>query len=227
MISFLVKYKNIFLFLTIAFFLGSLGFVGAGVFMEEYGPNAAIAKVGSSRVTYKDFETSYKIAETQARENLDENTPEVPATLKQEVLQALINEESLSQTACKYGLGVSDLEVGYAIKSSFSAGDMFNKNSYIWVVRNQFGMNPSQYEAMVKKQKMAAKFQNMLILSAKVPQQEIDFLYKKDPKAKTTDQENEVMALAALQIKAQSLMNSFTDDFNTKQTVEITAADFQ
>ena len=50
MISFFVKYKNIFLILTVAMFIGSLGFVGAGVFMEEYGPNSAIAKVGETKI---------------------------------------------------------------------------------------------------------------------------------------------------------------------------------
>ena len=50
MFDFFNKYKNPILIITVLFFLGSLGFVGAGVFIEEYGPNAALAKVGNQKI---------------------------------------------------------------------------------------------------------------------------------------------------------------------------------
>ena len=173
MISILHKYKNPILIITILFFVGSLGFVGAGVFMEEYGPNAAVAKVDGKPIKYKDFLRNVDLLSQEARN--DENyTEETEKAIRQQVLQAMITQSIMAQSAEKFGLGVSDLEIGYAIKSApaFNDGNGFNKNAYIWVVRNQFHLNPAEYEAQLKRERLADKFQNTLILSAKMTPQE-------------------------------------------------------
>jgi hypothetical protein len=234
MISFLIKYKNVFLILTILFFLGSLGFVGAGVFMEEYGPNAAVAYVGKTKIKVKDYENSLRLAERAMREQGTDADEDAVKKLRQEVLQALINEESMAQSAAKYGLGVSDIEIGYTVRNMFSNNGLFNKQAYVWLVRNQFGMNPSTYEAMLRKQKLAAKFQNALILSAKVTMQEAAFFAperaKEQPRAKkgAKQQQSEepkttsdAIALILMETKAQSLADSFTRQFNARETVEV------
>jgi len=226
MTSFLVKYKNIFLGLTLLFFLGGIGFVGAGVFMEEYGPNAPIAKVGGHKIKYKDFETAYRMADRNLREkNPQDYTQENQTKLRQEVLQALINEESLVQSARAYGLGVSDLEVGYLVRALFSPAGYFDKKMYVWNVRNNYGLNPSAFEANLAKQRLAEKMQNIILLSAKVPQQELDLMFKKD--AKTKDLDNDSLVTAAQKLKAQSLMDSFTEDFNAHNRIELKRNAFQ
>ncbi|MDR0953135.1 MAG: SurA N-terminal domain-containing protein [Elusimicrobiota bacterium] len=223
MISFLIKYKNVFLILTIVFFLGSLGFVGAGVFMEEYGPNAAVAKIGKGKIKYKDYTTAVNLMDRQMRgeDNYNENTLK---QIKQQVLQTMINEESLAQSAAKFGMGVSDLEIAYTIRNSplFNKNGLFNKTAYVWLVRNNFGMNPAEYENTLSKQKLAAKFQNVLILSAKTTPQEVKMLYKSQGKKDAEIDKNlDAMALAAMEIKAQALANQFTRQFNETETVEI------
>ena len=85
MISILNKYKNPILIITILFFVGSLGFVGAGVFMEEYGPNAAIAKVDGESIKYKDFLRNFGV---QSTEDLPEINP-----VKLEDFKAEVEEE--------------------------------------------------------------------------------------------------------------------------------------
>ena len=135
MISFFVKYKNIFLILTVAMFIGSLGFVGAGVFMEEYGPNSAIAKVGEVKIKYRDYMNAVNLVERQARNSNEEYTEETSKKIQKEVLQSLINQESLSQAATQFGLGISDAEIGYTIKNSelFGKNGLFTKKAYVWI----------------------------------------------------------------------------------------------
>ncbi len=223
MISFFVKYKNIFLILTVAMFIGSLGFVGAGVFMEEYGPNSAIAKVGETKIKYRDYMNAVNLVERQARNSNEEYTEETSKKIQKEVLQSLINQESLSQAATQFGLGVSDAEVGYAIKNSevFGKNGLFTKKAYVWIVRNNFGMNPAQYEETLKKQKLAEKFQNMIILSAKVTPQELEFLKGTQIKKIGDDKKSaDAFEMAALQLKAQSLMDKFTDSFTAQNRIE-------
>jgi hypothetical protein len=233
MVSFMIKYKNILLIATVLFFIGSLGFVGANVFMEEYGPNTAIAYVGNAKIKFKDFENAYRAAERRQHEAAppaeeDENTGDAERKLRQEVLQAIITEESLAQSARKYGIGVSDLEIAYDIKNTFSDNGLFNKKAYVWIVRNQLGMNPEQYEAALLKQKMANKFQNALILSAKLTPQEAEFMLPKteEPKKGAKSQslpgpDADAAAIVLMQFKAQALADSFTRQFNARERVEL------
>ena len=221
MYSFMIKYKNIFLIATIGLFVGSLGFVGAGVFVEEYGPNAAIAYVGKAKIKVRDFESSYRLAERNQREQQrgleqEEETDEQgnAKKLRQEVLQAMIAQESMVQSAQKYGLGVSDLEIGYDIRKQFSEGGLFNKQAYTYVVRNQFGMTPVQYEEHMRMQKLAQKFQNLLILSAKITPQEAAMMIPKDMSGQEADD-------MLTRIKAQSLADAFTRQFNEQERVEV------
>ena len=221
MYSFMIKYKNIFLIATIGLFVGSLGFVGAGVFVEEYGPNAAIAQVGKTKIKARDFESAYRLAERNQREQRREQEQEEETDeradakkLRQEVLQAMITQESMVQSAKKYGLGVSDLEIGYDIRNQFSQDGLFNKQAYTYVVRNHYGMTPVQYEDMMLRQKLAGKFQNLLILSAKVTPQEAAMMIPKDMEAQAADD-------MLTRIKAQSLADAFTRQFNEQEKVEV------
>jgi hypothetical protein len=230
MTSFFIKYKNFFVILTVVIFIGSLGFVGAGVFMEEYGPNAVIAKVGDVKIKYKDYMNAVGLVEKQARSSNQEITQDTAKKIRQEVLQGLINQESLSKAADKFGIGVADSEIGYEIKNSgmFGQGGAFNKKAYVWAVRNNFGMNPEQYEQTLKKEKLAQKFQNLIILSAKVTPQELEMLRGAQNQAtaaaaaKPEDKNaQDTFALAATQLKAQTLMNKFTEQFTAENRVEV------
>ncbi len=234
MISILNKYKNPILIITILFFVGSLGFVGAGVFMEEYGPNAAIAEVDGEPIKYKDYIKNVELLSREAS-NSEDYTEEDEKTIRQEVLQNMISQVSLAQAAEKAGLGVSDMEIGYTIQSSpaFNNGLGFNKQVYVWTVRNTFGLNPAEYEAQLKREKLSSKYQNMLILAAKVTPQEEQILKTETDKelAKTKkntknskEEEQKVqdaLTLATIQVKAQDLLKSYSDEVNAANKIQI------
>lgn len=239
MISILNKYKNPILIITILFFVGSLGFVGAGVFMEEYGPNAAIAKVDGEAIKYKDFLRNVDLL-SREKSNEEDLSETDETALKQEVLQSMISQLSLAQAAEKAGIGVSDAEIGYSIQTSpsFNGGMGFNKDTYVWVVRNTLGLNPAEYEAQLKKEKLASKFQNVLILAAKVTPQEEQLLKaetdkelaKTKKKAKNSKEDEkkvqDALTLAAIQVKAQDLVKSYSDEVNAANKIQVFNRDF-
>ena len=219
MISFFVKFKNIILVAIIACFLGSLGYVGVGALNEEYGPNAPIAKVGKENIKYKDYErvlrNTYQSLEAQDSEEADNLLRE---KLKQEVLQSLISKSALKQEAQALGLGVSNMEVAYFIKNSplFNTTGSFNKDTYLWIIRNRLGMNAKEFEDDIKNSKLAEAFQETLIFTAKTSPQEEEFLNTVVFKDKGLGQE-QIMTL-----KTQALANNFIQDFNQRNLVTFT-----
>lgn len=221
MISFFIKHKNPILILTVLFFLGSLGFVGAGVFLEEYGPNAPIAKVNGKNIKLKSFTTAYNLAERQKRQEGIDLTDEEITKMKQEILQNLIAEEALSQAAEMANIGVSDAEVGFIIKNSpsFNDGRGFNKQAYVWTVRQTLGMNPSDYEYNLKKQLLAAKYKNALLLASLMTPQERKMLTQGIEIL--PEEQQKTFSNYLIELKAQSLANSYSDALNSKQSVTL------
>ena len=219
MISFLVKFKNIILIAIIVCFLGSLGFVGVGAFAEEYGPNAAVAKIGKEKIKYRDYERALRNAyqnlqeqDSQEEENL------VREQLKKQVLQELLSQAALKQSALELGLGISDMEVAYAIKNNpaFNAAGSFNKQTYLWIIRNRLGMNAEEFEQEIKNAKIAENFQKILLFAAKTSPQEEEFVQEtffKGQKAEPTQ---------ILFLKAQNLANNFSQDFNQRNLITFT-----
>ena len=164
MISLLIKYRNPILFTTVLIFLLSIGILGAGVVAEQYGANAVVAKVGDAKIKYKSVLNSYNIIRQKYIDEGKEISEDEDKKIKQEILQSLISEEALSQAAQELGIGSSKMEVASAIKSApmFAPNGEFNKNAYIYVVRNQFHVNPSEFESNMNKQFTVQKLRRVL-----------------------------------------------------------------
>lgn len=219
MISFFVKFKNIILIAIIACFLGSLGYVGVGALKEEYGPNAPVAKVGEDNIKYRDYERLVKnIYETLQSEETEEADNLRREQIRQQVLNSLIYESALKQEAQKMGLGVSDMEVAYFIKNDplFNTTGSFNKDNYLWIIRNRLGMNAAEYEQSKKDSRLAQTYQTTMTLVAKVSPQEEDFVKKTVLKGEQADD----LQIAAN--KAQALISNFSQDFYQRNRVSFT-----
>jgi hypothetical protein len=225
MISFFIKHTRFFLWLTLIFFLGSLGLVGASIFSQEYGYNSAVAKVGEVKIKRKTFESAFKIVEAEIlKQGKEEYNEELRRSVRARTLQEMINEECLALAAQNTKIGVCDMEIAYEIKNSpaFGGRGAFSKRNYFWVVRNVFSMTPAEYEKDLKKKKLAAKFQNMLVLSAKATPQESEMFAKSDAALeKAFKKDKNGFALALIQIKAQALMDKFTQQFNGENDVKV------
>lgn len=226
MISFLIKWKKWILYTVVACFLGSIAYVGVGAFREEYGPNAPIAKVGKENIKYRDYEralkNTYEALPSQETEEADTLLRE---QAKKMVLQSLISESALKQAALSMGFDVSNMEIAFYIQNNpaFNTTGSFNKDNYLWIIRNRLGMNAAEYEQGVKDLKLAQYFQQAVSLAAKVSPQEEEFMkaavYKDQEEAKDK----------LLSDKVNSLLNNFSQDFNRKNLVTFTklAPDYQ
>ncbi len=219
MISFFSKFKNVILIFIIACFLGSLGYVGVGALNEAYGPNAPIAKVGKDNIKYIDYDRelkqAYQLLEAQDTEEQDTLVRE---QLKQVVLQDLISRSVYKQAAKELGLGVSDMEVAYTITNSpiFNMSGAFNKDTYLWIIRNRLGMNPDEFEQSIRDEKLKTSFQKVLFLTAKTSPQEENFVQKTIFKDKAAEKEQFML------LKAQTLANNFSHSFNQSHQITFT-----
>ena len=215
MISFFIKYRNPILITTVVIFLASIGILGAGVMADQYGTNAVLAKVGNVKVKYKTFATVYDIARRQFVNEGKELTEEQDKRLKQEIVQSLIMQEALNQAAENMGLGTSKTEIAYMIKNNpaFAPNGEFNKNAYIYVVRNQYHVNPAEFEKNLMKQISAQKFQNILALSA-LPTSFEKAILTKDAALK--DEDKQALEGYLVRLKAGSFFSAFNDALNTK-----------
>ena len=220
MISFFIKYRNPILITTVVIFLASLGVLGAGVVADQYGLNAVLAKVGNAKVKYKNFANTYDMARRQYINEGKELTEEEDKQLKQEIVQSLIMQEALSQAAEDFYIGTSKAEVAYMIKNMpiFAPGGQFSKNAYIYVVRNQFHVNPAEFEDNLKKQISVQKFQRVLALTALPTSFEKAILAKE---AALKEEEKQALESYMIQLKAGSFASAFSDALNAKYKTTI------
>ena len=219
MISFLIKWKNWILYTVVACFLGSIAYVGVGAVREEYGPNAPIAKVGKENIKYKDYERALKnVYESLPSQETEEQDNILREQAKQFVLKSLLSESALKQEALSMGYDVSNMEIAYYIQTNpaFNATGSFNKDTYLWIIRNRMGMNAAEYEENVKGAKLAQDFQRAISLTAKVSPQEEEFIKTVVYKGQEDAQDK------LLSDKIGSLLSSFSQDFNRKNLITFT-----
>lgn len=216
MISFFIKYRNPILFTTVLIFLLSIGIVGAGIVSEQYGANAVIAKVGNAKIKYSTVLNSYNMAKQRYIDEGKDISEEEDKQLKQEILQSLVSEEALNQAAKEMGLGSSKMEVAYAIKTSpiFAPNGEFNKNAYVFVVRNQFHVNPAEFEGTLAKRSKVQKLRSILGFCAVPTSMEKDTLTKFVPDI--TEENKKALENYFFEMKASSFSSAFSDALNTK-----------
>ncbi len=215
MISFFIKYRNPILITTVLIFLISIAVLSANVVADQYGANAVLAKVGNTKIKYRTFATAYDMARQQYINEGAEITEEQDKQLKQQIVQSLIMQEALSQAAEDLGIGTSKTEVAYYIKNNpaFAPNGEFNKNAYIYVVRNQFHVNPAEFEDNLKKQISVQKFQNVLKFVALPTSIEKNILTQG---AILKDEEKQALEGYLIQLKAASFISAFSDALNAK-----------
>ena len=220
MISFFIKYRNPILIATVVIFLASIGILGAGVVADQYGANAVLARVGNTKIKYRTFATTYDMARQQYINEGQELTEDQDKQLKQEIVQSLVLQEALSQAAEDLDIGTSKAEVAYMIKNmpAFAPNGEFNKNAYIYVVRNQFHVNPAEFEDNLKKQISVQKFKKVLAFTSLPTSFEKDILIKGTA---LKDEEKKALESYMLQLKANSFAMAFSDALNGKHKSSI------
>ena len=218
MISFLIKYKKAILIITLAFFIGSIGYIGLDTYQRGTFKDTA-ATVGSEKITYRAL---YKAADAQARllrnngVDVDENMAKL---LNQQVLSGLISEEVLNQAAKDFGMAVADYEVALDIHSSpqFNQDGQFNKTAYEYAVKHQLGVTPAQFEEQIRRSKLADRFLMALYSIYKLTPEEVRFAYlTQNGNMKNFEKNKKDFEKQLFETKMETAQQAFFDDFNNR-----------
>lgn len=218
MISFLIKYKKAILIITLAFFIGSIGYIGLDTYQRGTFKDTA-ATVGNEKITYRAL---YKAADAQARllrnngVDVDENMAKL---LNQQVLSGLISEEVLNQAAKDFGMAVADYEVALDIHSSpqFNQDGQFNKTAYEYAVKHQLGVTPAQFEEQIRRSKLADRFRMALYSIYKLTPEEVRFAYlTQNGNMKNFEKNKKDFEKQLFETKMETAQQAFFDDFNNR-----------
>ncbi|GHT38914.1 hypothetical protein FACS189437_00870 [Bacteroidia bacterium] len=225
MISILNKYKNIILIIVIFSFLAGLGYVGYDAFSSNAADNGTVASVGAEKIKAAAYNRLLRSQEMELRRlGLDLEDSDMNS-LKQRALQGLMYESAMVQGAKKHGLQTSDFELAYSIKSSplFNNNGMFDKNSYVWTVRNQLNMNPADFEDQQRRSLLMQRAATLFASAYRLTPEEIKYNFKtqygglKDFDAKKAD-----FVPTLEETKSNAASAAFLADFNNNNPVKVT-----
>ena len=222
MISFLIKYKKSILIITLAFFLGSIVYLGADAYRRGNFSNTA-AQVGSADITYRDL---YRVTEDRARVLRNQGVDvdeEMMKYLRPPFLAALRSEEDLNQAARNAGLDVSDYEVAYDIQTSplFVQNGQFNKMAYEYTLKRSLGMSPAEFEKQLRRGKLADRFRGVLYSHYKLTPEEIKYAYKtQHGNLKNFEQNKEDFSAQLMDTKMETAQIGFFDQFNNEVEIK-------
>lgn len=175
-----LKSLQIFLWLVIAAFIGTIFFVwGQGGAQRGAGAGGtnAVAWVNGEPISYTNFERSYRNIYGFYRQLYGDNlTEEALKTLQLEqvALNQLTQNVLLEQTAKKYGIDVSDEELIFEIHgmSSFQTNNQFDPTLYKNILA-QNRIAPDNFETQVKSSLLTRKLELLIKQTARVSDQEV------------------------------------------------------
>ena len=217
MISFLIKHKKSILVITLAFFLGSIVYLGLNAYSRS-NYSLTAAKVGNSSISYRELDRV-----TEQRANVLRNQgidvdEDMRNFLQQQVLSSLVSEEILNQAAQRAGLAVADYEVAYDIKTSpwFAP-----EEQYEYIIRQNFRVSPVEFEQQYRRDKLANRFRQVLYSFYKLTPEEIKHSYQTQHGNLTNFEANKRdFATALMDTKMETAQKAFLDDFNNTVKVQ-------
>ena len=224
MISALRKYKNVILVIVILALLSGIGYVGYGVVANGAADRGTAAVVGAEKIRAADLNNLVRRQETALRRQGKDLEEADMTYLRQSVLQSLLYESAMVQGARQFGLAISDFELAYLIKTSpvFAGPYGFDKKTYVWTVRNQFNMNPADFEEQQRRAMLAQRFATVLASAYRVTPEEIKYNFKtqygnvKDFDAKKAD-----FIPTVRETKANAAASAWLADFNAHNRIKI------
>lgn len=223
MISFLIKYKKVILIVTLAFFLGSIIYLGLDAYHRGNFSTVA-AKVGSTSISYRRLD---RLTEDRAKvyrnQGMDVDE-EMGKFLRQQMLAALISEEVLNQAAHQAKLDVSDYEIAYDIQTvPFFRGAQgkFDKTAYAATVQRATGLTPVEFESQLRQTKLADRFRTTLYSIYKLTPAEMEYAYQtQHGNLKEYQTNKNTFAAQLMDTKMETAQKAFFDDFNQRVTIK-------
>ena len=221
MISFLIKYKKSILIITLAFFLGSIVYLGLDAYSRT-NYSLVAAKVGSATISTRDLDRVTENAARALRDQGNDLDSDHLRVLRQQMLQSLIGEEVVTQAARKAGLHASDYEVasGIAQIPYFTANGHFDKTIYTYGLK-RMGITPAEFEQQLRRTSLGNNFRRLLASGYKLTPKEIEQVYEVQHKSMDKFAEDKEDFIAQLsETKMESAAKAFEEDFNNNTEIK-------
>ena len=155
-------------------------FWGIGTFRSQR--LSVIAKVNGEEILQGQFQHAYAQAIERYSKMFGGSIPEnllKQLNVKQQVLNTLIDEAIIRQSAEKMGIRVSEDEIKDIILTfpNFKRNGVFDKRLYDMALR-QSGLTPIQFEGLIRQQLMTDKVRELLFSGIMVTRGEVEEYYK-------------------------------------------------
>jgi len=168
MLKFMRKHAKFFYFF---FFLIIISFVFFYVGPIDKSQNLIAVKVNGDKIYAEEYWQTFENLRRyySERTTIDET---MEKRLKEEALNALIDERILWKMADEFGIEVSDREVEDAVVTNplFMQNGVFNKDLYIRILR-QNRLTPDMYEQSLRRSLRIAKLRNIIVGVAELEDQ--------------------------------------------------------
>lgn len=161
------------------------------------------ARVNSEVITKRQFDRAYQNLQNMYRNMGQQGGAAPPDTLlRSQAIAQLISNELLVQEAQRLGLEVDEAELRQSISSmpSFQADGHFDKDAYLEILR-QNGLKPTDFEALQRRQLLAAKLEDLVAQGAQVSAAEVKERFQFD---------NERVSLKFVRLPAASFASQVT-----------------
>lgn len=223
MIAFLIKYKK-WIYLSIAGVFVLTIFYGLGSYMvKENDSSAAVATVGTVKIPYQTFLRNYSRTIDSFKDKGMEQVPDVLAKqIKGRVLQEMVQEELMAQAAQDYGFAVSDAELSMIIQSNraFQSEGRFDRRLYERALYEIMRVRPAEFEASLRRQLLANKFQTMVVSVVKLTPSDIEREYAaRKGGMKDFAKEKDGFSSELINERAGALMNQYLREAQTRHAI--------
>lgn len=223
MISFLIKYKKLILIVTLAFFLGSIVYLGLDAYHRGSFSTVA-AKVGSTEISQRRLNRLTEDRSKVYRNQGMDVDGDMLKFLRQQMLAALISEEVLNQAAHQAKMNVSDYEIAYDIQTApffKSAQGKFDKTAYAATVQRATGLTPAEFESQLRQTKLADRFRTTLYSLYKLTPAEVEYAYQtQHGNLKGYEANKQSFVTQLMDTKMETAQKAFFDDFNQRVTIK-------
>lgn len=222
MISFLIKHKKSILIITLAFFLGSIVYIGLDAYSRS-NYSLTAATVGRQKISYRDLDRLTDQQANRLRSQGVEVSEELLKMIQQQVLSSMVSEEILNQAAQQAGLWVADYEVAYDIKTSpwFAPEGKFDKAQYEYVLKASAGVTPAQFEEQLRRDKLANRFRQTLYSFYKLTPEEVKYSYQvQNGNLENFETNKQDFVSALMETKMETAQQAFSDDFNNRVEIK-------
>ncbi len=218
MMNFLRKHKvKIFLITIFGFLAGT--FVGFGSYLfGDRNYYDTVAVVNGVKIPYKIYYSLYNNRLESLRQTGQDITEEMKKSVQNDIVKNLIQDEIIWQQTKNYGITVTDKELAADIQRYpyFTNEQGQFDIRYYYKFLNNIRLSPKDFENLRRKQIASNKLQMLIASGAKISRSEIG----------ATDQnENYVTEVAALQTKANEILNDWFDKIKRETKIKVTIQD--